>query len=890
MESGNCCRRNELAEKMPVESVNAQSEFTSRSRGKALAAALPSPVRLDAMFAEQARRTPEATAIIRRGEAISYAELDRQANGFAHALVGAGLRQGERVAIAMPRSVDLIAAMIGALKSGCVYVPVDIAQPEDRTAFMLEDSAARALITSDPAVVPAGFDGIRIDPSAIDQHERAPDILAGADDPAYIFYTSGSTGRPKGVLLGHNASFYIAGSIRHFRDGELDRVAAVTSISFDPSIFEIFAPLACGGAIVLKDDALEPFTADEHPTLLQGVPTALRQLARAGAIPDTVKAINSGGEVLTRDIADEIFAACRASRIYNHYGPTEASICTTIATIERGSTQTPDLGVPVAGARLHIRDMASGEPIGEGETGEICIGGPVLAHGYVGDRAMTDARFVFDRFSNSRVYRTGDLGRISASGRLEFLGRIDDQVKLRGHRLELAEIDDALAAMDGIADAGSVIQSIEDGDLRLIAFASADERPLDDASILAALRQRLPASMLPHRIVWIDAIPRLASGKIDRAALKRLGAELALEKAAEDAAPPASPAKAGDAQVAETIARLFGEALSRAPFAHDEDFFSVGGDSLMCVDIALQLEELLDRPIPVNLLTHHSTPAALTTALSHERHRDVLLTREGNPDGEPMFVAPGIRGTDTDYDSLKPLLAHRHLIMLHALPEAEAMIRDPRIETLVDVLVPLIEGEQPQGPVTLLGYSFGGVMAYALARELEQRGRETRLVIIDAQIAHCSASLRQWSAWLRDELWQAFRAHGLDHAARRLARSLCFWFPKTLGRFRPKYIPEFITSENPRFVGSLVQAATTLRYSQRTAPTLLLAAEKMHPTDLLNNPDCLSGWSGVLTGPQITVQRLDVTHAELVRRPVVNRVSTIMEAWLASPSGEQDER
>ncbi len=760
--------------------MNAQAEFTSRTGGSPSSPDRSGLVRLDAMFAAQVKRTPDAVAIIRRGEAISYAELDRRSDGFAHALNGAGLGRGQRVAIAMPRSIDLIAAMIGALKTGCVYVPIDIGQPEDRTAFMLQDSGARALIACDPSLAPRGFGGMLINPAQVGDGEDASQPATQPEDPAYIFYTSGSTGKPKGVLLGHNASFYIAGSIRHFRNGELDRVAAVTSISFDPSVFEIFAPLACGGAIVLKDDALEPFTADERPTLLQGVPSALRQLARAGAIPDTVKAINSGGEVLTRDIADEIFAACSAERIYNHYGPTEASICTTIATIRRGSPHTPDLGIPVAGAQIHIRAMDTGEPVDDGGTGEICIGGPVLAHGYIGDRMMTDARFVFDRPSNSRVYRTGDLGRIGPSGRLEFQGRIDDQVKLRGHRVELAEIDDAIAAMDGIADAGSVIQPVDDGDLRLIAFASAKDGGADDASMLSKLRQRLPASMLPHRIVWVDAIPRLPNGKIDRSALRRLAGELGHEDDVRHGA-PASPARAGDAMVAETIARLFGEALSRPPFAIDEDFFAVGGNSLMCVDIALQLEDILDRPIPVNLLAHHSTPAALATALSHARNRDVLLTREGNPEGEPIFVAPGIRGTDTDYDSLKPLLAHRRLIMLHALPKAEAMIRQPRIETLVDALVPLIESEQPEGPLTLLGYSFGGVMAYALARELERRGRATRLVVVDAQIAHCRASLPQWSAWLRGELWQAFRCHGLDHAARRLARSLCFWFPRHAG-------------------------------------------------------------------------------------------------------------
>jgi amino acid adenylation domain-containing protein len=874
--------------------VNAQSDFTIMARkgstgfGTSGAQDFDAlPTRLDDMFARQAARMPAATAILRRGEATSYADLDRRANAFANALIARGMGPQDRIAIALPRSVDMIAAMIGAMKAGCVYVPVDTAQPPARIAFMLEDSGARALITLDPALAPQGFTGTLIAADRIDAPDTPPMIATSPADPAYIFYTSGSTGRPKGVLLGHNACFYIAGSIRHFRDGELSRVAAVTSISFDPSVFEIFAPLACGGTIVLKDDALEPFTADERPTLLQGVPTALRQLARAGAIPDTVIAINSGGETLTRDIADEIFGACAARCIHNHYGPTEASICTSISTIRRDDHGVPDIGTPVAGARVLIRDMMNGDPVADGETGEICIGGPVLAHGYLGDRALTDARFVHDRHSGMRVYRTGDLGRIGPQGRLQFLGRIDDQFKLRGHRVELAEIDDVMASIGGIADAGTIVVE-EKGEPRLIGFVvSAGNAVIDESALFAAMRENMPASMVPHRILRIDTIPRLPSGKVDRGELKNIAAKyvgVAVngdgDAGAGSGAVEFAASESGET-VTETVARLFGEALDRPPLGPTEDFFTAGGDSLMCVDIALRLEELLDRPIPVNLLTHHSTPDDLVTAISHVRSADRLVTYDGNPDGDTIFIAPGIRGTDTDYDSLKPLLAHRRLVMLHALPLAEDMIREPQIETLVRALVPLIEAEQPEGPVALLGYSFGGVMAYALARELEARGRETRLIIVDAQISHCKALPMDWLHWTRGELWPALRRHGFDHVGRRLARSLFFWFPNSLGRFRPEYIPDFITSANPAFVGSLVKAATSLRYTPRRAPTLLIVAGKMHPTDLLNNPDGVSGWRGLLNGPDIVIRKMPVTHSELVRRPVVNRVSSLLEGWLA---------
>ncbi len=843
-------------------------------------------IRLDKMFTSQLRRAPHAVAIIHRGERTTYRALNERANQFANAKLGCGLSSRDRIAIALPRSTDLIAAMLGSMKIGCVYVPIDVALPAERIAWILQDSKAKAMLALDPNLVPAGFAGQFINCKEIDSADSDPKIATSATDPAYILYTSGSNGQPKGVLLGHTASRYIETSIRHFHANELQQVAAVTSISFDPSVFEIFAPLACGGAILLKDHPLEAFTASERPTLMQGVPSVLRQLAQANAIPASVQVINCGGEMLTRDTANAIFAACVGCRIYNHYGLTEGSICSTISAVDRNSIHAPDVGKPVAGAKLHIRDFQTGEPISKGEPGEIYIGGPGLAMGYLTDPALTEKRFVIDPITHDRVYKTGDIGRINDVGHLEILGRGDDQVKLRGHRIELAEIDAAMIASNAISDAGTVVLPLAEWGSHLVGFISSSTSGAVRHSVKEAvrhtIRQRLPASMVPHRLEWLETIPRLPSGKIDRAKL--------LEEAKALTLPPGKPiSDERTTDPSEMIGKVFGNALSRKPLGPDDDFFAMGGDSLMCIGLAMQLEEILGQPLSASLLAHHSTPREIVLELDRQKNRQSLITFDGNYQGEPIFFAPGISGSDRDYDSLCPKIAHRKLVKLHTLPLLEGLIAKPIMETLTASLVPLIEKEKPEGTLALLGYSVGGAVAYALAQELEKRGRETRLILVDPQISHCDATTAEWLTWVMNQLWPSIKQGGLQISLKRLLRSLKFWFPNSFGKFWRDYLPDFIEAEHRAYSVNLIKAEASLRYTPRSSSTLLITAGRVRATDHFQNPAGWSGWKHMLVGEDITKLQLTATHSELIRRPVVNSVASIVENWL-SDRGDQSGR
>lgn len=478
--------------------------------------------RLDALFAAQVRRTPQAPAVLHAGAALSYAELADQADRLAARLQRLGVGPGVLVALCMRRTPRLIAALLGVLQTGAAYLPLDPGYPAERLDFMLTDSGAGLLLTDSEAAGRLAFAGVRLDLLAAEAAAPAPapaparplrrDAPAGL---AYVLYTSGSTGRPKGVMLGHSAAHLVDWARAAFPNGELARVAATTSISFDPSVFEIFAPLCTGGAVILKANGLKPFAADERPTLLNCVPSVLAELCRLGAIPDSVRVVNVGGEPLTAALAREVYARSRVAAVYNHYGPTEATTCVAVARVAPGVEADPPIGRPIAGAELHVLD-AEGRPAGPGEVGEIHIGGPGLALGYVNRPALTAARFVASPWG--RLYRTGDLGRWSADGQLQFVGRRDAQVKIRGARVELGEIDAALLRLAGIENAAVVARRDARGRNRLVAFLQAATDP-NLAQVRASLQTWLPEHMLPEELVVLEALPLTLTGKVDRQAL-----------------------------------------------------------------------------------------------------------------------------------------------------------------------------------------------------------------------------------------------------------------------------------------------------------------------------------------------------------------------------------
>jgi len=491
----------------------------ARDAPRAAPAPAPPPRRLEALFEAQARRTPAALAVLCPGEALSYAELDARADEIARRLRRLGAGPGTLVGVCLRRTPTMVAALLGVLKAGAAYVPLDPAYPTERLDYMLADSDAAVLLADNDVPGRLAYAGAVVDLRArADRRawpERRPVRRRAPPDLAYVIYTSGSTGRPKGVMLGHTAVSLVEWARAAFTAGELARVAATTSICFDPSVFEIFAPLGVGGAIILKPNALKPFTPDERPTMLNCVPTVLAELCRLGAVPASVRVINVGGEPLSAALTREVFRRTKAKALYNHYGPTEATTCATVALAPRQTQADPPIGRPIAGAEIFVLDVR-GQPARPGQYGEIHIGGPGLALGYLHRPELTDARFRPSPWG--RLYRTGDLGRWSGDGALEFAGRVDQQVKIRGLRVELGEVEAALMRLSGVEAAAVVARPDARGRNRLTAFLQAPAGPTLER-VRAALRTWLPEHMLPEAVVVLDALPLTLSGKVDRNAL-----------------------------------------------------------------------------------------------------------------------------------------------------------------------------------------------------------------------------------------------------------------------------------------------------------------------------------------------------------------------------------
>ena len=491
------------------------------------------------LFAEQAARAPGAPALLRGEEAVTYGELAARAGQVARRLLALGLPAEARVGVLLDRSPDLVAAILGVLQVGCAYVPLDPDYPRERLDAMLGDSGARALVTR-RGLGPweeSGSGALRIDLE--DLAGIAPAAGVPRVDPAQLFaviYTSGSTGRPKGVAVEHRSvAAFLAGAAALYPPEERTGMLAGASVCFDLSVFELFFPLTHGGAAVLAESALDlpRLPGRDAVRLAAFVPSTGAELLRSGGIPPGVRTLVLGGEALPPGLARTLLET-PGRRLFNAYGPTEATIYATLARIDAGETGTPPIGRPVPGGRALLLD-ADLQPVLPGVPGEIWLGGRGLARGYLGRPDLTAERFRPDPWGalggepGARLYRTGDLGRRLPDGRIEFLGRRDSQVKVRGFRIELGDVETALARHPGIETAVVVDSRDPDapGEARLVAYA-VPRRGLPASGPWAAelrgfLRRLLPAYMVPSDFVVLDALPLTSTGKVDRRALPAPG-------------------------------------------------------------------------------------------------------------------------------------------------------------------------------------------------------------------------------------------------------------------------------------------------------------------------------------------------------------------------------
>ena len=601
------------------------------------------------LVARQVERSPEAVAVVFEDDRLTYRELDQKANRLAHRLRAAGADTGKVVGICVERSLDMLVGLLGILKAGAAYVPLDPHHPPDRLAFVLEDSGASVLLTQRPLLPSLPHhrsEVICLDESFADQPGTAPAAPVSADDLAYVLYTSGSTGRPKGVCVHHRAVVNFLTSMARLPGmSTADTVVAITTYAFDIAAVELWLPLITGAHTVIAPQEvasdgrrLADLIARSSATVMQATPATWQMLIDSGWSGRPGLVALCGGEALPPRLADALLD--RTAALWNMFGPTETTVWSTIALVRRGDGIT--IGRPIANTTVHIVDRRL-HPVPVGVSGELLIGGDGVARGYLNRPELTAERFVADPFSadpGARLYRTGDLARHRADGSIEYLGRLDHQVKIRGHRVECGEVEAVLGDHPAVAGAVVVAREDEDGrGQRLVAYIVPDG---GDAPGLGELRAhlggRLPDYMVPSAFVMLEAFPLTPNGKVDRRALPapeagRLGAEAAYVA-------PRTEAEA-------TLAAIWEQLLAVERVGMDDNFFELGGDSIHAIRVIARANQA-GLPLSPAQLFEHQTVAGLAAAAEAPPEEPA---DEGAVDGS---VAGGVARVSSETGKLTP--------------------------------------------------------------------------------------------------------------------------------------------------------------------------------------------------------------------------------------------
>lgn len=725
------------------------------------------PDRLVELFRDQARRTPAAIALAADGEEWSYARLLAATEEIAAALRAAAITAGDRVAVMAERGAPLVAALLGVLEADAAYVPLDPRLPAERLAYMAEDSRARLLLSQEdlreswlpglPVLrldhLQAGVLGaVQRDPAHQEGVEQAgvtapgltyllpqagvsatdaEDLANGEGeqrtatataDLAYILYTSGSTGRPKGVAIPHRALANLLLAMRENTGfSSRDSLLAVTTISFDIAGLELFMPLVVGGRVIVCDSEtaadgarLSERIEDCGATWMQATPTSWRMLRDAGWSGAPHLNVLCGGEELPLELAE--FLAPRVASLHNVYGPTETTIWSTAGVVD--PSRGIDIGAPLANTQLYVLDP-QGRAVEPGFPGELWIGGDGLAQGYWDRAELTAERFVtgLPAAPRRRLYRTGDRARWTSDGRLLHHGRLDNQVKLRGYRIELAEVEAVLQAVEGVSAAVVVVR-----DDRLVGYLVAEPgAELKAAQIKAAAAVSLPPYMVPGILVTLDELPLTANKKIDR---NRLPAPTVTSDAAFE--------KPRDATEI-TLARMWTQILGLSEVSIHDNFFDVGGHSLLAVRLSSAVRDEWDVDIPISVLLRQGTIAELAAIVrrgGQENTRTPLVTlREGTPDQRPLFLFHPFGGTVFCYVELTRHLPPGRAVQAVEAPgienEGEAEVS---VEAMATRYIAYLKEIQPTGPYLIGGWCFGGVIAYEVAGQLRAAGEEIELI------------------------------------------------------------------------------------------------------------------------------------------------------------------
>ncbi|MFY0567371.1 amino acid adenylation domain-containing protein [Archangium lansingense] len=637
-----------LRDEASVDSAEGQTQeqpkLTAEERHRLLvewnatAAGFPREACIPHLVEAQVRRTPEAVAVSAGSVRLTYRELDARANRLARYLRSLGVGPEVRVGLCVERNADMVVGMLAILKAGAAYVPLDPTYPRERLAFLLEDARGPALLAHSHlqgVLPPHDSQVVCLDalPEAVAQQPDSPP--PGALHPenlAYLIYTSGSTGRPKGVAITHRSAVaFLTWALATFPPEALRGVLACTSINFDLSVFELFAPLSCGGTVIVARNALHlaELPQASEVSLVNTVPSAMAQLLRLGALPASVRTINLAGEPLPEPLARQIYEVPTVKDLYNLYGPSEDTTYSTWVRVWPGEPIT--IGRPLSNTQAYVLDEHL-EPVAVGMPGELYLAGDGLARGYLHRPELTAERFLPCPFgaAGARMYRTGDRVRYRPDGELDYLGRNDNQVKIRGFRIELGEVETTLQRHPNVREAVVVVREDVPGDKRLVAYAAPTSplplgegrgegisRPgLDPTELRDWMRRTLPEYMVPPAFVVLEALPRNANGKVDRKALPAPAAE---RSSLRPYVAPRTPTE-------ELLAGLWRQVLGVESVGALDHFLELGGHSLLATQVVSRLRSTLRLELPLNAFFETPTLEALARRVDAARDSGSALS------------------------------------------------------------------------------------------------------------------------------------------------------------------------------------------------------------------------------------------------------------------------
>jgi amino acid adenylation domain-containing protein len=570
------------------------------------------------LFEEQANRTPDAIAVEFEEQRLTYSELNIRANQLAHHLISFGVGPERLVGICVERSIEMVVGLLGILKAGGAYVPLDPSYPKERLAFMLEDSQVSVVVTQEKYLESGQRSAVNGRPThvCIDRdgevinRESGNNVNSGVktNNLAYVIYTSGSTGQPKGVAIEHrNASNLLYWAKTVYSPRDLEIVLASTSICFDLTVFELFVPLSWGGKVLLVNNALclAHEAGPREITLVNTVPSVMATVLSAGRLPDTVRVVNLAGEPLRPELVKQIYDFGLVERVHDLYGPSETTTYSTF--MLRTGDGPATIGRPISNTQVYILDSHL-QPVPIGVPGELYIGGTGVARGYLNRPELTAERFIRNPFSDelaSRLYRTGDLARYRADGNIEFLGRTDRQVKVRGYRIEIGEIEAALNQHPAVKD--SVVMSrvreslTEDS---LIGYVVPKQQPVPSVAALRGyLKEKLPGYMIPSMFIPLAELPLTPNGKTDRSRLP---------------APNQSFTTVGVSprtEIEELVAQIWRDVLKIEAIGVHDNFFDLGGHSLLAIQIISKVREAFDKEVELSALFDTPTIAGLAATI-----------------------------------------------------------------------------------------------------------------------------------------------------------------------------------------------------------------------------------------------------------------------------------